>query len=931
MPTADGDYLFHPIVTEWFTRRFTEPTDIQRLAWPRIAAGAHLLVSAPTGTGKTLTVFLMAIDRLIRGESECGATRILYVSPLKALNNDIRENLTQPLAELREMFESRGEEFPDIRVVTRSGDTPQSERQRMLRKPPEILITTPESLNLLLSSPKARSVLATVETVILDEIHAVAAGKRGTHLITAVERLTLLAGEFQRIAVSATVKPLRAVADFVGGYGMEGGARSGAGEGTPDSVGAVYRKRHVEIVQAPQSKKITLDVAYPVAEMTLGEGETVWHRIAESVREIVNAHASTLVFVNSRRLSENMTHIINQDGERIAYAHHGSLSREVRHVVEKKLKAGELSAIVATTSLEMGIDIGKLDQVVLVQTPFSVSSAVQRIGRAGHSVHETSSGVLFPSHGMDLVHAAVMARLVDDKDVEQVAPVRGPLDVLSQVLVSMIGIQSWNVKELYAFIRTCSAYHELEEEAFLSVLHMLAGRYRATRIRELRPRIYLDEVSDTVQAARGALHLIYLSGGTIPDRGYFSMRIHGSQSRVGELDEEFVWERKVGDTFTLGTQSWKITKMDHQKVEVVPWRGPVKIQPFWKGETANRDGHYSEKIGKFLELCDERKDDPGFMLELRERFSLAEGSVEALLAFLSRQKGASGVDLPHRRHIVIEHTVDPSTGGEFEKVFIHTLWGNRVNYPLSLVLAALWEQDHLPAEVMSDNDLVMMQLPGAGASKHGIAELLHSIKIDEIDGLIRKRLEGGGFFGARFRENCGRALLLPRSGVGKRTPLWVNRLKAKRLMASVREYQDFPILVETWRTCIQDEFELDTLKARIQEVVDGEIRVSEVTTEVVSPFAEGSLWQSANLHLYGDDTPTAGFGSSLDDNLLREAVFSDTLRPEVDPALMSLFERKTQRIEEGYSPESPAELIEWVGERLFVPVVEWEELLLAYR
>ncbi len=917
----------HPLVSEWFDRRFGTPTEIQSLAWPRIVSGAHVLVTAPTGTGKTLTVFLTALDRLIKGVSKCGAVRVLYISPLKALNTDIRENLVRPLAELKSLFERRGEPFPDIRVVTRSGDTPQSERQRMLKKPPEILITTPESLNLLLSSPNARSILTTIETVILDEIHAVAAGKRGTHLITAVERLTLLAGEFQRIAVSATVRPLSVVADFVGGYRPVRGP-----------AGALYEKRPVEIIEAAGSKNISLEIEYPLNEMRLGLKDTVWEQIAGEVRNIIKGRSSTLVFVNSRRLAENLTHIINSEGERLAYAHHGSLSREIRRVVEKRLKTGELSAIVATASLEMGIDIGELDQVVLIQTPFSVSQAVQRIGRSGHAVNQTSVGVLYPSFGMDLVRAAVMARLVMMKDVEEVKPVSCPLDVLSQVLISMLGIAPWKLSELYSFIRSAAPFHELTEGSFRLVIEMLAGRYRDTRIRELKARIFVDPVSDTARARNGALLLIYSSGGTIPDRGYFSLCVQGSQARIGELDEEFVWERKTGDTFTLGTQNWKVTRIDHQKVEVVPWRGAVKIQPFWKGETAARDSHYSMNIAEFLESCDERREDPCLPDELRANHALTEEAAAALLSFLSHQVAQSGAGLPHRHHILIEHSADPSTGGELMRTFIHTLWGNRVNYPLSLVLGALCERKHFRVEIMSDNDLVMIQTPGKAIldddlSDFGFsaAELLRTVEIGEIDDLIRQKLEGGGYFGSRFRENAGRALLLPRSRAGRRTPLWVNRLKAQKLMDAVREYKDFPILVETWRTCIQDEFDLDALKSLLQEVRDGEIRITEVTTEKPSPFAEGSIWQATNHYLYLDDTPagTQGAGLSVDENILKEVVFTENLRPELDAELIAEFERKIARTEPGYAPAGPEELVEWAGERLLIPVREWDVLLEA--
>ena len=628
---------FHPLVADWFVQTYAKPTEIQDRAWPVIAEGGHVLLTAPTGTGKTLAAFLWAIDRLLTRTWETGAVRVLYVSPLKALNNDIRVNLLTPLTELAKKLGSASIDVPEIRVMTRSGDTPQNERQRMLRRPPEILITTPESLNLLLSSPRAIGVLSGVRTVILDEIHAVAGEKRGTHLISAVERLSRIAGEFQRIALSATVRPLEAVAEFVSGY-------------TYNSVTESYVQRPIQIVRGEDTKKLTLSVRYLAAYDTRRGDETVWDVIAAELKTIVAKNTSTLIFVNSRRLTERIARLINSDGEMIAYAHHGSLAKEFRRLVEDRLKAGELKAIVATSSLEMGIDIGSLDTVLLVETPFSVSSAVQRLGRSGHGVGRESLGVLFPSHPRDLLDAVVMRALTEAQDIEPLKPVRAPLDVLAQNLVSMTGIEKWRIDDLFTFLRRISPYNNLDRNRFDSVLEMLAGRYQETRVRELRSRITVDREARTVEAVPGALLQIYAGGGTIPDRGYYRLTLAGARTAIGELDEEFVWERTVGDVFHLGTQPWRITRIDHQRVEVEPSTAPITVTPFWKGEQLNRDTHYAGKVAQFLEECSalsDRDDLEGFL----SKKGLDQAGAETLANFLARQKAHTGVPLPHRHHV----------------------------------------------------------------------------------------------------------------------------------------------------------------------------------------------------------------------------------------------------------------------------------------
>jgi ATP-dependent Lhr-like helicase len=916
MPAPDSALSpFHPLIRDWFAERLGAPTDVQVRAWPAIAAGRHALITAPTGSGKTLTAFLWALHQLLSGAWAAGTTRVLYVSPLKALNNDIQRNLLGPLAELRDLAARQGVPFPDLQALTRSGDTPASARQRMVRRPPEILITTPESLNLIISSRRARETLAGVRTVILDEIHAVAGTRRGTHLVTAVERLVPLAGEFQRIALSATVRPVERVAGFVGGYRRVAGG---------------YQPRQVEIVQSPQAKRLEVAVR-AVPDHGEGDEETLWESLAGELKTIIRRNRSTLIFVNARRLAERLSRLINA-GEpvELAYAHHGSLAREIRLAVERRLKRGELAAIVATSSLELGIDIGELDEVVLVQTPFSVSSALQRIGRAGHAVGRVSRGILYPTHGMDCLEAAVMAAGVLEQDIEEVRPVPWPLDVLAQVILSMAGLEPWGIEELYAAIRCSSPYQDLPRRQFELVLEMLAGRYADSRIRELKPRLYLDRIEGRVRAREGALGLVVQAGGTIPDHGYFTLRVRESSARIGELDEEFVWERKPGDTFTLGNQSWRIARIGDQDVEVHPWEGPVNSFPFWRAEKPYRDFHFAEKVAAFLERWQERIGGPEFEAELRERSGMSDPAIRELAGFLARQKAAAGGLLPHRHHLLVEHSAGPVRGpAGLRRIFLHTLWGGRVNEPLAMALAAsLEERFGLRPEVFADNHCLLLLVPEEILADGEVdaAALLSSLTPSSLERLLRRRLEASGFFGARFRENAGRALLLPRAGFRRRIPRWLTRLRSKKLLAAVMRYEDFPILAETWRTCLQEEFDLENLRKLLDEVATGEIRVSTVRTTAPSPFAGGLVWVQLNLHVYAGDALESGAASALRPDILQEAVFSRHLRPRIDRELARSFQEKLQRLAPGYAPQGADDLREWVRDRILIGEAEWEDL-----
>jgi ATP-dependent helicase Lhr and Lhr-like helicase len=902
---------FHPLISRWFRESLGTPTKVQSATWAEVMKGRHLLVTAPTGSGKTLAAFLWAINQLVTGAWSRGGTRVLYISPLRALNNDVRRNLITPLEQLQECFARAGASFPALQVQTRSGDTPGNERRRMLKSPPEILITTPESLNILLASQGNRHLLTGIETVILDEIHAVAGSKRGTHLITALERLVPLSGEFQRIALSATVRPLETVAEFVGGL---------------REINGEYRRRPVAIVRGERTKQFSLQISAP-EETASGPEADFWPALARHCCTIIGEHSSTLFFANSRRTTERVTRLINEEaGEELAYAHHGSLSREIRLAVEERLKAGELKAIVATNSLELGIDIGRLDSVVLIQTPRSISSAIQRIGRSGHGVGEVSRGLLFPTQGMDFVAAAVVARAIADGDIEELRPVQAPLDLLAQIILSMALTEAWDLDELYGFLKTSYPYRNLARGQFDLVIGMLEGRYADSHVHELKPRATVDRLANTI-ATRPALSLlIFLEGGTIPERGYFDLRLRDNGAKIGELDEEFVWERRLGDTFSLGAQVWQITGITHSAVQVVPARRTQQIIPFWRAEELDRDFYYSEKIAGFLENCSAGQPKAVFTRELRERYFMDRGAAEALEVYLRRQREATGSELPHRHHLLVELYHDPDSKTEERQVILHTLWGNSVNRPFTLALCAAWEREYgQPLQAFYNNDGISLLLP----REVEVRGLLLLVAPEQIETLLRASLEASAYFGARFRENAGRALLLPKTNFKRRMPLWLNRQRSKKLLAAISRYQDFPVLVETWRSALQDDFDLANLKNLLGEIRDGEIRISQSYTSAPSPFARGLIWSQTNKYVYLDDSSESGKPSELSRDLLKELVFTSRLRPLLPYPLIREFQAKQQRTAPGYAPETVHELFDWVKERQLIPHEEWLQLLAA--
>ncbi len=937
---------FSPATRGWFAGAFSAPTAAQEGAWQAIGAGSDVLVVAPTGSGKTLAAFLASLDALAstpppaEPKKRC---RVLYVSPLKALAVDVERNLRSPLTGIRHESVRLGLPEPDITVGIRSGDTPPAERRSLANRPPDILITTPESLFLMLTS-SAREALAGVETVIVDEVHAVAGTKRGAHLALSLERLDeQLDRPARRIGLSATVRPVEEVARYL----------------SP--------RRRVEIVQPPSGKRFDLSVVVPVEDMgELGgspvqEGETgekpsIWPQVEEKIADLVQAHRSTIVFANSRRLAERLCNRLNEiayeraTGEALpehhspaelmaesgaakgappvlARAHHGSVSKEQRAQVEEDLKAGRLPAVVATSSLELGIDMGAVDLVVQVESPPSVASGLQRVGRAGHQVGAVSTGIVFPKYRGDLVQAAVVTERMRSGSIEALRVPANPLDVLAQQLVAMTAMDTWDVEELLAVVRRAAPFAALPESAFTAVLDMLAGRYPSDAFAELRPRLVWDRVAQTVTGRPGAQRLAVTSGGTIPDRGLFGVFLAGSESskgggrRVGELDEEMVYESRVGDVFTLGTTSWRIEDITRDRVLVTPAPGVPGRLPFWKGDQLGRPLELGRALGAFLREVGSLGPE-----EAAARLSAAgldDWAVSNVLSYLAEQKQACG-HVPDDRTIVVERFRDEL--GDW-RVVIHSPFGAQVHAPWALALGArLAERYGMDAQVMHADDGIVLRLPDADLmgldlldgdagfdpaadpglhtrgteydpeqSPVGAADV--AFDHGEVDQLVTDQVGGSALFASRFRECAARALLLPRRSPGKRTPLWQQRQRAAQLLQVASEFGSFPIVLEAVRECLQDVFDVPGLTELMRDVEARRVRLVEVTTPEPSPFARSLLFGYVAQFLYEGDSPLAerrAAALSLDSRLLAELLGQAELRELLDAEVLAELERELQ-------------------------------------
>jgi ATP-dependent Lhr-like helicase len=936
--------IFHPAVREWFAGAFEAPTTPQQLGWPAIGRGESTLILAPTGSGKTLTAFLWCLNRLMF-EALPPATqrcRVLYVSPLKALAVDVERNLRAPLAGITNVAMAQGTAISTPVIAVRTGDTPAQERAKFLRAPADILITTPESLFLLLTS-NARERLTSVDTVIVDEIHALVPGKRGAHLALSLERLEALrvaaasARPLQRIGLSATQRPLEEVARFLGGVERRNtgkGAKRSKGatkhtafkdaipldeveselhdEFAQDDTHAIFRP--VTIVNASEKKALKLRIEVPVEDMAKIGAPTVeipsgpaaqgpqrasiWASIHPRLLELIRSHQSTLLFVNSRRLAERLAGALNElAGEPLVRSHHGSLARAARSEVEDLLKAGRIKALVATSSLELGIDMGAIDLVVQIEAPPSVASGLQRIGRSGHQIGAVSAGIIFPKFRGDLLACAAVTRAMHEGRVESTRYPRNPLDVLAQQLVAMAALETWDVDDLFSAVRCAAPFADLSRRMFDGVLDMLSGRYPSDEFAELRPRVTWDRVQNTVAGREGAKRVAIANAGTIPDRGLYGVFLAGADRpvRVGELDEEMVFESQVGETFTLGASTWRIEEITHDRVLVSPAPGEPGKMPFWHGDQAGRPVDLGLAIGKLVREL--RALPRAAAIERLVRQHDVDGTAaENLLRYLDDQAASGAV--PDDRTIVIERCLDEL--GDWRVCLLSPL-GSRIHAPWAMaVTAQIRSRTGMDVEVMWGDDGFVVRFPEV--ERPPDPELLIP-DVQEVEGLVLRQLGSTSLFAARFRETAARALLLPRRRPGMRTPLWQQRKRASDLLAVASRFGSFPALLETYREVLRDHFDMPALLDTLKKVSSRALRVATVDSKAPSPFAASLLFSYVANYIYDGDAPLAerrAQALSVDQAQLRELLGDAELRELLDPEALVTIERQLQQLDEKY-------------------------------
>lgn len=930
-PPADALSRFSPLTREWFAGTFVEPTPAQAQAWSAIADGDNTLVIAPTGSGKTLAAFLSAIDRLASAEPRPpkAGTRVLYVSPLKALAVDVERNLRTPLTGIARVAQRHGQAPPEISVGVRSGDTTPAQRREMITRPPDILITTPESLFLMLTSA-ARETLAEVETVIVDEVHAVAATKRGAHLALSLERLDqLLERPAQRIGLSATVRPPEEVARFLSGQAP------------------------TTIVAPPAAKTFDLSVRVPVPDMADLENNTIWPDVEEQIVDLIEAHRSSIVFANSRRLAERLTSRLNEiHAERLgvdapverngqvgggapaqlmasgvsmgadlllAKAHHGSVSKEQRAIVEDDLKSGRLKAVVATSSLELGIDMGAVDLVIQVEAPPSVASGLQRVGRAGHQVGEISQGVLFPKHRTDLIGCAVTVQRMTGGQIETMAVPANPLDVLAQHTVAAAALEPLDADRWFDAVRRSAPFATLPRSAFEATLDLLSGKYPSTEFAELRPRLVYDRDAGTLTARPGAQRLAVTSGGAIPDRGLFTVYLatdNDKPSRVGELDEEMVYESRPGDVISLGATSWRITEITHDRVLVIPAPGQPARLPFWRGDGVGRPAELGAAVGAFTgELAGLGAD---AFAERCRAMGFNDYATDNLYRLLDDQRQATGT-VPTDTTFIVERFRDEL--GDW-RIILHSPYGLRVHGPLALAVARrLRERYGIDEKPTASDDGIIVRLPDTDFESGGTASFadLFVFDADEIEPIVTAEVGGSALFASRFRECAARALLLPRRNPGKRSPLWHQRQRAAQLLDVARKYPDFPIVLEAVRECLQDVYDVPALVELMHRIAQRRLRIVEVETATPSPFAASLLFGYVGAFMYEGDSPLAerrAAALSLDATLLAELLGRVELRELLDADVIAATARQLQHLSDdrrARDAEGVADLLRLLG------------------
>ena len=934
--SADAFACFHPITAEWFQRAYGQPTAPQRMGWPVIARGESALILAPTGSGKTLTAFLWCLDRLMLHplpENRAKGARILYVSPLKALAVDVERNLRTPLAGIAGAARRTGVPFHEPSIAVRTGDTPQRERARFRRHPAEILITTPESLYLMLTSQTAEA-LRTIDTVIIDEIHALVPTKRGAHLALTLERLEAIVQKpLQRIGLSATQRPLEEVARFLGGVETPSAASSEPSEiawSANEADPAPLRYRPVTIVNASAPKRLKLRIEVPVEDMArLAETERIptgdesqtprrvslWNAIHPRLLELIRPRQSTILFVNSRQVAERLAGALNDlAGEPLVRAHHGSLAADQRALIEEQLKAGQIKALCATSTLELGIDMGAVDLVIQIEAPPSVASGMQRIGRAGHQVDAVSEGILFPKFRADLVACAAVTRAMHEGHIESTRYPRNPLDVLAQQIVAIVASPpalaaprargqkpiepEIPVDALYSLIRRAAPFAAITRASFEGVLDLLSGRYPSDEFADLRPRITWDRTHNLLTPREGAARIAILNAGTIPDRGLYGVFLaHGQNGktagkpiRVGELDEEMVFETHTNETFILGASTWRIVEITHDRVLVEPAPGEPGKMPFWKGDGTGRPLEFGLRIGALIRELREMPR-PAALTRLVTEHDLDPVAAENLLAFLDDQHAATGA-VPDDRTIVIERTRDEL--GDW-RVCVLTPFGRRIHIPWAMAVAArIRAAGRTDVETLWGDDGFVLRFPDTDEPPDADWFLVPSTEAMQ---LVLNQLGSSALFAGRFREAAGRALLLPRKRIDRRSPLWQLRKRSYDLLSVASRYPSFPLLLEAYRECLRDVFDMPALLETLRSIEQHETRVHIVNTLKPSPFAGSLLFTYVANFLYDGDAPLAerrAQALTIDQNQLRELLGEADLRELLDPGAIHEVESSAQ-------------------------------------